>query len=51
LSLGTTAVTDGGLQHLKGLTDLQVLYLDYTAVTDAGVADLQKAIPNCKIQR
>jgi len=36
--------------HLKGLTNLQSLYLDGTnKVTDAGVADLRKALPNCEI--
>ena len=40
-----------GLVHLKGLTNLQELSLYYTKVTDAGVADLQKALPNCKISK
>ena len=35
--------------HLKGLTGLQVLFLMNTKVTDAGVADLQKALPDCQI--
>ena len=42
-------VTDAGLVHLTGLTNLQELGLGSTKVTDAGVADLQKALPNCKI--
>jgi hypothetical protein len=33
---------------LKGL---QWLYLNDTKVTDAGVAELQKALPDCKIIR
>jgi len=37
--------------HLKGLTKLQKLFLASTKVTDAGVADLQKALPNCKIAK
>jgi hypothetical protein len=37
--------------HLKGLTNLQELSLYYTKVTDAGVANLQKALPNCKIAK
>ena len=40
-----------GLVHLKGLTNLQELSLYYTKVTDAGVADLQKALPNCGISK
>ena len=49
LSLNSTAVTDSGLVHLKGLTGLQGLFLNNTKVTDAGVAELQKALPNCLI--
>jgi hypothetical protein len=37
--------------HLKGLTGLQTLYLRSTKVTDAGVAELKKALPNCKIYK
>ena len=49
LSLGFTQITDAGLEHLKGLKNLERLYLQDTKVTEAGVADLQKALPNCKI--
>ncbi len=37
--------------HLKGLTGLQTLELSNTKVTDAAVADLQKALPNCEISK
>jgi len=38
--------------HLKGLTKLQRLDLKkYTRITEAGIADLQKALPNCKIYK
>ncbi len=46
-----TQVTDAGLVHLKGLTSLETLWLIGTQVTDAGVQDLQKALPNCQIFR
>ncbi len=51
LDLGTTGIGDAGLEHLRGLTQLEQLDLSYTQVTDAGVAELQKALPNCKIDR
>jgi len=35
--------------HLKGLNRLQPLYLYGSQVTDAGIAELQQALPNCKI--
>ena len=34
---------------LKGLTQLKWLFLSGSNVTDDGVADLQRALPNCKI--
>ena len=49
LSLNST-VTDGGLEHLRGLSQLQELSLHNTQVTDAGVNEL-KELPNVKINR
>lgn len=40
LSLARTAVGDGGMRHLAGLTELRTLRLDGTAVGDAGLAEL-----------
>jgi len=37
------------LEHLKGLTGLQWVSLNYTQVTDEGVAKLQEELPNCNI--
>ena len=34
-------VTDAGLKHVKGLTQLRDLYLDETKITDAGLEDLR----------
>ena len=51
LYLWSTEITDTGLLHLKGLTKLGRLDLLRTNVTDAGVADLQQALPNCKISK
>ena len=50
LLLAENQISDAGLEHLKALTKLQWLDIKRTAITDAGVADLQKALPNCKIE-
>ena len=41
-------VVDAERVHLKGLTNLQGLVLP-KQVTDAGVAELKQALPNCEI--
>ena len=51
LDLSRTQVTDAGLKHLAGLTNLQSLHLHNTQVTDAGVAKLRTALPACDIRR
>ena len=51
LWLFRTQITGPGLAHLTGLTALEYLTLDRTQVTDVGVAKLQKALPNCDINR
>ena len=47
--MDSTQVTDAGLEHLKGLTNLQLLWIAKTQVTDEGVKKLQQALPNCEI--
>ena len=42
-------ITDDGLAHLKGLSNLTRLGLLGTRVTEAGVRELQKALPHCSI--
>ncbi len=42
-------MTDAGLKELKNLKALTSLNLRETQVTNAGVKDLQKALPNCTI--
>ena len=45
-----TPTTDAGLIHLKALPNLQSLDLfGCPNITDSGVAELQKALPNCVI--
>jgi hypothetical protein len=51
LGLLATNISNAGLGRLKELTQLQTLDLRKTRVTDTGVTDLQKALPNCKIER
>jgi hypothetical protein len=51
LCLSRTALTDASLIHLKGLGGLDLLDLRCTGVTKAGVAELQNALPKCKIIR
>jgi len=51
LDLAGTSITDVGLDHLKHFVTLHTLNLTTTNVTDAGVAELQNAVPDCKIIR
>lgn len=51
LGLSYTRVSDAGLKHLAGLKSLRALHLYGTKVTDKGVAQLQKALPRCRISR
>jgi hypothetical protein len=46
-----TKVTDAGLVQLRGLTKLTHLSLSFTKVSDRGVDELQRALPNCHIDR
>ena len=47
----TLEVLEAGLEHLKGLTNLKTLQLRSTQITDAGIAELRQALPNCNIYR
>ena len=50
LSLSNTDITDLGLTHIKGLKNLKTLHLDkWTLFSETSIADLKKALPNCKI--
>ena len=53
LALRRTRVTDAGLAHLKGLGGQSEIYLgwDKAKVTDAGIQELQRAMPKAKISR
>ena len=45
------AITDAGLAQLEGLTNLSVLALAHTRVTDAGILALRLKLPGLDIQR
>ena len=47
LSLSKTQITDNGLKHLSGLTQVRSIDLRQTQVTPEGVARLQKHFPKC----
>jgi hypothetical protein len=51
VSLTYSDVSDEGLAHLKGLDELERLDVRNTKVTEAGVADLERALPGLAIQR
>jgi len=52
LDLNDTRVNDDGLLRLRAFTGLNRLQVHRcTLVTDAGVAELQKALPNCRIEQ
>ena len=49
LSLAGSGLSDAGIKHLAGLTNLESLDLRRTKSTAVGVAELEKALPNCQI--
>jgi hypothetical protein len=49
LNLAGNSITDAGLMHLKDVSSLVMLYLMDTQVTEQGLAELQKYLPNCGI--
>lgn len=50
LNLCNTQISDDGLKHLSGLKNCESLWLRYAQVTEEGVKELQKALPDCEIQ-
>jgi hypothetical protein len=49
--LDETKITDAGLVHLEGLTNLEHLSLRGTQATREGVKKLQLELPVCTIER
>jgi len=44
-----TEISDAGLVHLMGLSNLTDLDLGGTEVSDEGISKLKEALPNCEI--
>ena len=51
LCLNGTKITDAGLENLKDFGQLRTLGIHQTIITYAAIQDLQKALPNLKIER
>ena len=49
LWLDRCRITDDGLRELAGMASLRRLDVRGTAISDAAVAELQRALPNCRI--
>ena len=49
LHLTGTKITDADLKDIAKLQQLHALGLNHTKITIAGVAELRKALPECKI--
>lgn len=49
LSLRDTPITDAGVEHLTSLKKLRALSIGNSQITQAGVAKLQQALPNCTV--
>jgi hypothetical protein len=42
---------DDDIQHLKKLTRAEAIDVEWTEITDAGLAELQSSLPHCRISR
>ncbi|MDH4129110.1 MAG: hypothetical protein OEV44_10175 [Spirochaetota bacterium] len=51
LKLLKVKISDKSIKHLKTLKFLEFIDLTDTNITDKGVAELQKALPECKIKK
>jgi hypothetical protein len=50
LDLKGTKITNAGLQHIARIKSLRTISLANTRVTDTGVTEFQRALPNCKVE-
>jgi hypothetical protein len=51
IDLSNLPISDAGLEHLKGLSRLQWLFLNGTRTTGAGIKKLRQALPKCTIEK
>ena len=51
LTLRGSPITDAGLTHLHGMTQLEELDCRGTKITDRGIEALRRALPSCRITR
>jgi hypothetical protein len=51
LGLGSTAVTDAGLKHLRTLKNLKKIDLWYTKTTPSGIAELKRVLPELTVDK
>jgi Leucine-rich repeat (LRR) protein len=51
LDLNSVQLTDAGLKHLQGFTALERMNVGDTKVTEAGIQELSRVLPNAKISR
>ena len=49
LRLNDTVVSDAAVTFLEQLTNLRILHLSGTNLTEAGILELEDALPNCQI--
>jgi hypothetical protein len=49
LDLSQANISDAGIKHLSGLTNLKYLIFDRSAISGEGFYELQKSLPNCQI--
>jgi len=50
LDITNTAISDDGIIHLKQLPKLKFIRVKGAGITSAGIAELQRALPNCKCE-
>lgn len=50
LAIGHTAVSDAAIPHLRKMQQLKVLFAEDTQLSQHGLSELERALPECRIQ-